>query len=244
MKLKQLAFGSFAYAYSTGHDPVYQNMISDRNFLKRMKTQPTKGDCQKIRDFLFKYRITWIPEDFGHQLFSKWNYLKGYVKQIAGERLATCNLESTGVSNTIRHLYALLYTSIWGGDTTVTKVMHFINPDLFVMRDDDITSHYHKPGDKIPTWDIEDSGNPSGLKIILINHDYGYVRFLTCMQKCIEEINKDFEKLSLPGTTSRYLSEKLGYKPERPLTKFLDDYNWITITKKWPSTIPSWLLNL
>jgi len=72
----------------------------------------------------------------------------------------------------------------------------------------------------------------------------GYLEFLQEMQEKAEEIIADFQRLSLPGGPAEFLSAQLGYKGIRPLTKLLDDYNWVTITKGWPSIAPDWLSRL
>jgi hypothetical protein len=72
----------------------------------------------------------------------------------------------------------------------------------------------------------------------------GYVEFLRAMQRETIEVLDDYRKLGLPGRPEEFLSRNLNYKNIRPLTKLIDDYNWIAITQKWPGTPPDWLLNL
>ena len=71
-----------------------------------------------------------------------------------------------------------------------------------------------------------------------------YLQFLVGMRDRIRDVTTDFKRLGLPDTPSEYLSAQLGYGCTRPLTKCLDDYNWVTITKKWPPQPPKWLITL
>jgi hypothetical protein len=64
------------------------------------------------------------------------------------------------------------------------------------------------------------------------------------MQIEAQEVVDDFKKLGIIVDIEEYLSEKLGYPTKRPLSKYIDQYNWITTTKDWSSEIPRWLLDI
>ena len=60
----------------------------------------------------------------------------------------------------------------------------------------------------------------------------GYLEFLREMQTQAKEVIREFKELSLPGSPESFLSQRLGCPITRPLTKLLDMYNWMVITKK------------
>jgi len=64
------------------------------------------------------------------------------------------------------------------------------------------------------------------------------------MQIQAREAIADFEKLHHSSSVEAFLSEKLGYETRRPLTKLIDQCNWITISEGWPCSPPDWLLDL
>lgn len=115
----------------------------------------------------------------------------------------------------------LQWPHVWGNETVASKILHFFNISLFIIWDIDMQIAYRK------------SSGPQG-----------YLVFLIEMQYHIEEVISDFKQLSFPDGVAEFLSQQLGYREVRPLTKFIDDYNWITITKKWPKHPPHWILNL
>ncbi|MBI4181311.1 MAG: hypothetical protein HY528_05205 [Chloroflexi bacterium] len=105
----------------------------------------------------------------------------------------------------------------WGGDTVASKVLHLLNPNLFVM------------------WDMGISGNLSGA--------VGYLKFLKKMQVEAEEASQDFQMLGYPGTPAQFIASNLGARYTKTLAKLIDEYNWVTVTRRWPTTVPQWLLS-
>lgn len=197
--------------------------MTDHDLLNRLCTDPGQGDFQRVRDFLVNYGVPWAPNDLANQYLGVWPQMKPHIQKLAGNILETCDL-TTGseLSDAVQDSYGLLqYPWVWGGDTVASKTLHFFNPGLVMMWDDPIKSA-HVTG-------------------------YGaaaYLVFLQEMQTQAQEVMSDFQQLSLPGRPEEYLSKKLGYSYTRPLTKLLDDYNWMTITKEWPPDLPDWLHQL
>lgn len=72
-----------------------------------------------------------------------------------------------------------------------------------------------------------------------------YVAYLQNMQEIAHQVTQDFARTALhppaqPGETpSAYLSTRLNYDPPKTMTKYLDEYKWITITNK-VEVPPSW----
>ena len=224
MRFKNLAWGAFAFAGMTRNDYMspYQDLATDATFLMRLQTGPSTDDFQRLRDFLTHYGVPWAPTNLADQYVSIWPRLKPHIERLTTEDIETCALNREGIGDAIKEAYGCLqWPNVWGGDTVASKVLHFFNVSLFVMWDNDIQTAYGK------------SYGPQG-----------YLEFLQEMQVYVQEIIADFEQLSLPSTPAEFLSQHLGYKGVRPLTKFVDDYNWVTATKGWPLELPDWLQGL
>lgn len=221
MKFNELAWTAFVYAKLTGTNTAYTAMVKDKELLKRLQENPSVNDFERLRDFLVHFGVHVTPINYAKQLLPLCPKLKPLVKSVAGERLETCDLNSHEICAKISNLYDCLSYGAWGGDTVVSKVLHFFNIYLFPMWDFRISVQY--------TTKIGSSG---------------YLEFLKTMQQHAIEAIEDFHQHNLPGQPSEFLSQKLGYTFIKPLTKFLDDYNWVTITRKWPRNIPNWLSDL
>lgn len=224
MKFKDLAWGAFAFAGMTRKDYMspYQALATDSTFLSTLKTNPSINEFQRLRDFLTHFGVPWAPINLASQYMSIWSSLQPCISRLTSEILENSDFGQEDIADAVKAAYSYLqWPHVWGGDTVASKVLHFFNIQLFVMWDNDIQSNY---------------GKPYGAS--------GYLEFLKEMQNHAIEALIDFKQLNLPGTPSLYLSQQLGYTGVRPLTKLLDDYNWVTITKRWPSELPDWLSSL
>lgn len=221
MKFKDLAWGAFLYANAnrgTYGERIYDKLVSDIEFLKRLQDNPSISDFEEIRDFVAHFGVRFIPKNFAEaHLTPIWPARRPNVQALARESLETVNLSDPAIRHALVGVFEWPYW-VWGGDTVKSKVLHFFNIHLFVM------------------WDDEISGTYVGAE--------GYLEFLKQMQTEAREVIVDFQKLYPSSHIESFLSEKLGYGTHRPLTKFIDQYNWITITKGWPNSLPSWLIDL
>ena len=222
MKFSELAWTAFIYQkLAGGGTTVYERLAGDKEFIKRLQTMPSINEFERLRDFLVHFGVHVTPINYAEQLLPLWPKLEPHVKALVSERLETCDLNSHKICGNISDLYDCLSYGAWGGDTVVSKVLHFFNIYLFPMWDFGISIEY--------TAKMGSSG---------------YLEFLKAMQQHAVEVIKDFQHRNLSEKPSEFLSQKLGYTFSRPLTKFLDDYNWVTITRKWPPNIPNWLSDL
>jgi hypothetical protein len=218
MKFKELAWGAFVIRH-VDDDKTYQRLASNNAFLERLRTSPTLLDFESLRDFLVSFHVHYAPKDLAQRYLRIWPRLQPHVQRLSAECLETCKFDDSQIQGEIKSAYKIIHSG-WGGDTVISKVLHFFNISLFVMYDADIKLKYGKGGAQ------------------------GYVDFLQVMQREANEALNDFKELGLSGRLEEYLSQKLGYKTARPLTKLIDDFNWVTVTRKWPESIPEWLLNL
>jgi len=220
MKFAELAWGAFIFKYGYSYLYDYQALASDKDFLERLQRNPAIEDFERLRDFLVHYGVPWAPKDLAEQHYSVWPRLQQNIAILSKERLETCDFQRQDIREGIMNIFDVLLHQVWGGETVVSKVMHFFNVALFVMVDSFIIGRFGKYGPQ------------------------GYIDFLHNMQKEAMELLFDFRQTGLPGRPEEYLSKALKYTGIRPLTKFIDDYNWIAISKRWPKKVPDWLLSL
>jgi len=220
VKFRDLAWGAFVFT-KNDYPPTYDSLAADPGFLHRLRTDPSVDDFQRIRDFLTHYGVPWAPKGLAAQYMGVWPKLQPSIEKLSGFSLEQCDLGDPPIADAIETAYKLLQNPhVWGSDTVASKILHFFNVHLFMMWDTPIWSYSRQLGIKT------------------------YVDFLRLMQQRALEIMADYQTLSLPGNPAEYLSKKLGYTYTRSLSKYLDDYNWITITAKWPKCCPEWLLKL
>ena len=222
MKFRELAWTAFIYPkIAGGGNTAYGRLASDKEFIQRLQTTPSINEFEQLRDFLVHFGVHYTPKNYGEQLLVLWPKVEPHIKALVGHTLENCDLDERLILSNIRGLYDCLAYGAWGGDTVVSKVLHFFNIHLF------------------PMWDIG-----IGIEYTAQIGSLGYLEFLKAMQQHAVEVTEDFHQLNLQGQPAEFLSYKLGYTFTRPLTKFLDDYNWVTITRNWPQDIPDWLLDL
>jgi hypothetical protein len=121
-------------------------------------------------------------------------------------------------------------------DTGASKILHIIKPNIFVMWDNEIREHYLK--------DFQGKKNKAGSK--------AYLFFMQKMQEIAIPICKENENIAsdlsmklkrlYEGNLRNHtkepeklrLTKKIEFleKKGKSITKFLDEYNWIVITKK------------
>lgn len=224
MKFKELAWGALVYRFSnkgTQGESKYNNIIADNQCLQRLLEAPSLEDFEKIRDFLVHFGVRFAPKTLPEQYLKVWPELKPFINSVHDQELTTIDLSNSQIQNAIEGAFVLLqWPSAWGGDTVASKALHFFNIRLFMMWDDPIRFKYGSLG-------VQD-----------------YFKFLQEMQIQTKEAVADFMTLGLSGKPEEFLSQQLGHATIRPMTKFIDEYNWITITRGWPSAAPDWFLKL
>jgi hypothetical protein len=218
MTVAKLAWGTFVFAHATGHDQTYQDLVADVAFLDRLQTNPKLDDFERLRTFLTQYGVHYAPKDLANQYLAAWPTIKPYITQLSGMSLTDCDLCEPNTRNAISAVFGhLVGPAVWGGGTVTSKMLHFFNVKLFMMTDAFIASEYGGFG-------------PAG-----------YLSYLTTMQTAAKEVQAEFAEWHPNQSLEEYLASMLGYQNPRPLTKLLDDYNWVTITRRWPEELPNWL---
>lgn len=124
-----------------------------------------------------------------------------------------CDEYYDALRNNIGHRFAA---------TASSKLLHLLQPNLFVMWDKYILADYR--GDNPQ---IRDSGS-------------GYCTFLMSMQEMAINIREEFNQQNQGqgNDPATFLSQQLHYDQPQTFAKFVDEYNWVTITKEVPVPPP------
>ena len=150
-----------------------------------------------------------------------WNGFGFTIRQLApefaklqGKRFVAIDFDKEPFSTAIPTIYGKLkmFPKL-GGSTNVSKVIHLLNPEVFVMWDSYIRTTYHRKNKRINEF-----------------HE-GYLEFLKEMQKEImealterqEETGRDLEE------NEKELRKKFNHKT---LARLIDEFNYETITLK------------
>lgn len=128
-----------------------------------------------------------------------------------------------GIREIIQNIYNKFIAIEHIGPTASTKILHILQPRLFVMWDKAIYDEYHNIFPQVSA------------------SAKGYCTFLEKVKVLANHINQEFNNLVIntKQTPADYLSDKLKIKPPKTLAKYLDEYNWVTITRG-VDVPPSW----
>jgi hypothetical protein len=136
--------------------------------------------------------------------------LETEFKELTDKRLSTIDFGNAKISTAIKSIYEKLDPIAYiGSPTTVSKILHLLIPEVFVMWDNEIKKVYKKKNSRIRE-------TPEG-----------YLEFLKETQRELIEALDDRSK-----EVSKELDEieqEIRYKyKNKTLAKIVDEYNWIT----------------
>jgi len=130
--------------------------------------------------------------------------------QIRGEKFITIDFNDPTIANAIKNMYSKLDPFPYlGSPTTISKILHLLNPEILVMWDNAIERRYHRMNQRV---------------------DYtpqGYLEFLKEMQK---EIGQALEERKIETGQGLDVIEReirSRYK-NKTLAKIIDQYNWMS----------------
>jgi len=147
-------------------------------------------------------------EGYGHKI----QELEAEFAKLRGQRFLSIDFYNENISNTIKTIYnGLRKFPKLGGLTTISKVLHLLNPELFVMWDINIREVYQK-------------------KNRLVNDTAsGYLEFLKENQNEIMECISDIQRET--GKTTDEAEQEIRSKfNNKTLARIVDEYNYITYT--------------
>jgi hypothetical protein len=124
------------------------------------------------------------------------------------ERFVRLKFDSKIISDNVLKLYENLdHIPYVRGPTTVSKILHLLNPEIFVMWDKAIRDHY-----KMKNNSIRDSAK-------------GYLEFLIQTQKEIIEALTERQPETGKGMEEAGKDISARYK-QKTLARIIDEYNW------------------
>jgi hypothetical protein len=188
------------------------------------KLEPVRTDLSKletkehvegiIKIFLIQWgamgRIANRRDLDWEQLAKQLRSSKEAFQKLQGKSLLDIDLDDKGVKDAIKRTYeAAKIKHI--GPTTISKILHLLNPEIYVMWDEEIRKEYKATGDA-----------------------EGYLNFLKRMQVEVREAleerakEKGCNEKEIEKEICRELpSKKLGQEYSRKtLAKLIDEYNW------------------
>jgi hypothetical protein len=220
MEFQWAAFLYWAVSYggNIGGDQNYVPLMGNVAFLERLRNNPDELNNQEIREHVILFLNQWkcmVKDDDATSEAIKTVLVesKYALSKLGNKTILDINDLSGSLTKEITLLYDRFDRIPRFGPTATSKAMHILKPDLFVMWDNAILKHH-----------AEKSPQINGTAI-------GYLNFLFMMGKMGREVTIDFQKSHPLGKPEIFLCDKLGCTIEKSLAKFIDEYNWITITK-------------
>lgn len=205
---------------SIGGNQAYLNIIGEEEFLEILRVHPQDLDVTEIRDILVEFLNRWGCRLRNYDNVTASN-LKRCVVDIHPEFLAIQNYSILNYNLEVpenRERIERIFNRFWFygseiaknfGPTATSKVLHIINPDLFVMWDDAIRFNYW-----VQNNEIIDSGR-------------GYCLFLIEIKRIAKELVDEFRERFGSTNPAFWLSETLNINPPHSLVKFIDEFNWL-----------------
>ena len=214
MKYKDLIDNVNKYTYK--NEPLYFEAIT---VLEELRKDLTKLDATKhligiVKPFLGDWGRMWRVvgraglnwEGLGERLRSSEKDFGNLRK----ERFQTIDFEKDEISDSITTIYGKLDSLPYlGSPTTISKTLHVLNPEIFVMWDIGIREKYKNKNNRI-------RANPEG-----------YREFLKETQKEIREALNDRKKEAGKGLDEIEKEIRNRYK-NITLAKIIDEYNYGT----------------
>lgn len=138
--------------------------------------------------------------------------------ELRGERFVHMNFDEERFSSAIKEIYDKLDSIPYiGSPTAISKILHLLNPEIFVMWDNDIRKLYKNKNNRI-------RDTPEG-----------YLEFLKEVQRELKEALEDAQRKTGKGLDEVEQEIRGRYK-HKTLARIVDEYNWITAHPNFVST--------
>lgn len=219
LSFESLAWASLFYHHTASPDESngYRTLL-DSTVISTLRTNPAQLTVEQVTDeiitgFLNKWgcRLARNNHDFLAKRIKEASVqIKEDLQGLNGAKLIDLDLDRSG--NAITRCYQAMVGIGQGfSHTAASKLLHMINPELFVMWDRPMRMSYKED------YAIREDAA-------------GYLDFMKKMQEGLQKVLKSFPD-SKEGCPAEFLANKLGITTHKTLVKHLDEYNWITITK-------------
>lgn len=134
--------------------------------------------------------------------------LEEEFRELRAKKFLAIDFDEQAVSNAVRTIYGKLdLIPRLGGPTTISKILHLLNPEIFIMWDYAIREGYKKKNSR-----IRDTAE-------------GYLEFLKEMHKEIVEALKDRQRETGKGLDEIENEVRSKYK-NKTLPRIVDEYNY------------------
>jgi hypothetical protein len=214
MKLKYKDLIDKVNKYHYKNEPIYFEAIADLEELRKdlTKLDDTKHLIGIVKPFLIKWgRMGRVVGREGLDWRGLGDGLRSSEKDFGNlrkERFQTINFEKDKISDSITTIYGKLDPLPYlGSPTTISKALHPLNPEIFVMWDFDIRKKYRNKNSRI-------RDNPEG-----------YLEFLKETQKEIRDALNDRKKETGKGLDEIEKEIRNKYK-NITLAKIIDEHNY------------------
>jgi len=221
MTFKDLAWAAFIYQ-GLRNDKEYQEVMAETKFLDKLRKDPEGIPFSEfdsiVRLFLNQWRCR-TSKLVGKRLL---HFIQGNFKtlqKLEGFSILDASTEDIKKAGSI---YGNIRKVKGVGPAIAGKFLHIINPRLFLPIDNPMLVYFSNH----PEYNISDSAE-------------GYSTFLFFGQKHARQSVVDFRNCCHTNSPETFLSQKLGYKKNKNLVKFIDEYLWVTITNRY-SIPPRW----
>jgi hypothetical protein len=214
MKLKYKDLIDKVNKYHYENEPIYFEAIADLQELRKdlTKLNDTKHLIGIVKPFLIKWgRMGRVVGREGLDWRGLGDGLRSSEKDFGNlrkERFQTIDFEKDKISDSITNIYGKLDPLPYlGSPTTISKTLHLLNPEIFVMWDNNIRKEYKKKNSRI-------RDNPEG-----------YLEFLKETQKLIRDALNDRKKETGKGLDEIEREIRNKYK-NITLAKIIDELNY------------------
>ena len=212
MRYKELFDSVNKYCYRK--EPIYFEAIADLEELRKdlTKLDDTKHLFGIVKPFLIKWgRMGRVVGRDGLDWRGLGEGLRSSEKDFGNlrkERFQTINFEEDRISDSITNIYGELDPLLYlGSPTTISKTLHLLNPEIFVMWDNGIRKRYKNKNSR-----IRDSPE-------------GYLEFLKETQKGIRGALNDRRRET--GKELDEIEKEIRSKYKNiTLAKIIDEYNY------------------
>lgn len=225
LSFESLAWASLYYHHMTNYDDHYRRLLQ-YEIISTLRTNPGNSTIAQVKDKIIKgFLLKWgcrplqATDDLAQRIIQATTQIQEHLQRLNGMKLIDLDLDGNG--DAIKNCYETV-VNIGSGfsHTAASKFLHIVNPELFVIWDGPMRKHYRKH------YNIAENAD-------------GYFEYMKKMQKGLQQkvLPSFFATNGL--CHAEFLSRKLGIDPPKTLVKYLDEYNWITITKG-VTLPPSW----
>ncbi len=215
MNFNELAWAAFCFYYRSAGDKTYGRIMSDSDFLHRLRETPSEisdkeFETKVILDYIDITNYDLLKEHkLAHNTLGRIIEIHPEISSLKHNTLLDCDLSDNDIIGKITNVYTSLSSidGLWV--TGSSKIAHLINDKLFTILNLSISDYFGIPGSKTK-----------------------FVDWLKQLQKSAKEAESDFHKQGFKGSLAGFLSDKLGCTKqgyEKSLAKFLDEYYWLTV---------------